>query len=38
MAALKEWQPTEPTSLAEEVVLFRMDFLRGKILRFQGKF
>ncbi|KAF4419031.1 hypothetical protein CGGC5_v011015 [Colletotrichum fructicola Nara gc5] len=38
MAALKEWQPTEPKSLAEEVVLFRMNFLRGKILRFQGKF
>ncbi|KAK2741014.1 LipA and NB-ARC domain-containing protein [Colletotrichum kahawae] len=38
MAALKEWQPTKPTSLAEEVVLFRMNFLRGKILRFQGKF
>ncbi|RCI12105.1 hypothetical protein L249_0942 [Ophiocordyceps polyrhachis-furcata BCC 54312] len=38
MDALKEWQPIEPASLAEEVVLFRINLLRGKILRFQGKF
>ncbi|KAK1485586.1 hypothetical protein CCUS01_03726 [Colletotrichum cuscutae] len=38
MDALQEWQPTEPASLAKEVLLFRMNILRGKILRFQGKF
>lgn len=38
MVTLNEWQPTEPASPAEEVVLFRMNLLRGKILRFKGKF
>ncbi|KAK6206923.1 hypothetical protein QIS74_13411 [Colletotrichum tabaci] len=35
---LDEWQPTRHSSPAEDVVLFRMNVLRGKILRFQGKF
>ncbi|KAK1948798.1 hypothetical protein LY78DRAFT_708517 [Colletotrichum sublineola] len=38
MDTLKEWRLTEPASPAEEAVLFRMNLLRGKILRFQGKF
>ncbi|KAJ0163185.1 hypothetical protein CTA2_3380 [Colletotrichum tanaceti] len=35
---LEEWQPAGHSSPAEDVVLFRMNVLRGKILRFQGKF
>ncbi|EFQ36734.1 uncharacterized protein GLRG_11841 [Colletotrichum graminicola M1.001] len=38
MDTLKEWRLTKPASSTKEAVLFRMNLLRGKILRFQGKF
>lgn len=38
MDALQEWLPTGDFSPAEEFIMFRMNFSRGKILQFQGKF
>ncbi|KJZ71483.1 hypothetical protein HIM_09122 [Hirsutella minnesotensis 3608] len=38
MKIMDKWTPMHDTSIVEDVVIFRMNILRGKILRYQGRF
>ncbi|KJZ68661.1 hypothetical protein HIM_11946 [Hirsutella minnesotensis 3608] len=38
MEIMDKWAPMHNTSLIEEVAIFRVSILRGRILRYQGKF